>query len=423
VRYWYKQRWAEFFGLLLVALIYFTGLALIDKEENILLILQSYWQWPLLLLSVHLSLRFILPLANQILFVIVAFLATQSLLILKSLGGNWFNQQFNWLLISMVALLAVVSWLKEPSRLANYKYLFGVSALTLLILPAVAGVEHGGSRLWLNFFGYSFQPAEFAKVLLIVFLAAYLAEKREVLSFGQKRFLGLFWPAAKHFAPVFVMWSLSLLILIFERDLGTSLLFLSLFLLLLYLATGRLAYVLVGVFLFLFGAWTSYFLFAHVKTRIDVWLNPLPTDVSGSVYQIAQALFAFAAGGLSGTGLGSGLLGRQIFMPAVQTDFILAVIGEELGFIGAGAVIVCYLVIASLAFSTARQQKNLFLALLMLGLASIVLLQALIITAGSLKFIPLTGLTLPFVSYGGSSLLANFILVGLMLKISALKRN
>lgn len=416
---WWRYRWAEFFGLFLVSLLYLVGWLLLEKELTFKRGLFPFLSFPLLLIAMHLFLKIKLPQANQVLFPAIAFLVSLSLLTLKSLGGSWFNLQLNWLAFSFTALTVVILWLKEPYRLANYKYLFGLSGLIMLLAPAVVGIERGGSRLWLNLFGYSFQPAEFAKVLLIVFLAAYLDDKKEVLAKGQRRFLGLHWPAAKHFGPLLLMWGLSLLILVFERDLGSSLLFFSLFLTLLYVATGRLAYVVVGLVLFLLGAWSSYYLFAHVQARIDVWLNPLPADVSGSAYQLAQALFAFAAGNLSGAGLGAGLLGRQIFMPAAQTDFILAVIGEELGFVGTAAIFTAYLIFATVAFKTAKEQKNSFLALLALGIASIIILQAFIIAAGSLKFIPLTGLTLPFISYGGSSLLANFVLVGLLLVLSS----
>jgi cell division protein FtsW (lipid II flippase) len=319
-----------------------------------------------------------------------------------------FSNQLLWVELGLIAALLVATTLQRPRRLAEFKYLAGSLGVFLLLAPIFFGTVRGGSKLWLVFGGYSFQPAEPAKILLAIFLAAYLAEKKEVLA----------WPKVRHFGPLIVTWLLSLAILILERDLGSSLIFFSLFLVMLYIATGRAAYVGVGLALFLAGTTMAYRLFSHVAARIDVWLAPLPSDISGSVYQVAQSLFALEAGGMTGVGLGAGLLGRAISMPAVHTDFIFSVWAEEAGLLGAAALLVAFLLLFARGFHAAIDANDDFLMLLAAGLATVTAIQAIIIIGGVIKALPLTGVTLPLVSYGGSSVISSFIMLGLILSIS-----
>jgi cell division protein FtsW len=303
---------------------------------------------------------------------------------------------------------------KNYTRLKDYKYVFALVGLVLLIAPMLAGTEKYGARLWLNIGGVSFQPSEIAKILMVIFLAAYLEEKRELLAIANKKLLGIWLPPFKHFGPLLLMWLISLAILIFEKDLGSSLLFFGIFLSMIYIATGRRIYIISGIILFLLGATTCYYLFAHVQIRIDIWLNPW-VDVAGKGYQIAQSLFAIASGDLAGTGLGRGF---PTYIPAVHTDFIFSALAEEMGFMGGLAVITAYLLFICRGFRIALTSKDEFGKLLAAGLASAFALQVFIIIGGVTKLIPLTGITLPFMSYGGSSILANFVLLALFLAIS-----
>ncbi len=408
-----ESRRQELFGLLVVIAIFFSGLSIIDVSKaageltplanrslNIL-------AFPALLLGGHVALRFFGGNSDQLILPLGAFLGTLGLLTLYSLEMS-FSNQLVWVELGLIAAVLVATTLQRPRRLAEFKYLAGSLGVFLLLAPIFFGTVRGGSKLWLVFGGYSFQPAEPAKILLAIFLAAYLAEKKEVLA----------WPRVRHFGPLIMTWLLSLAILILERDLGSSLIFFSLFLVMLYIATGRAAYVGVGLALFLAGTTMAYRLFSHVAARIDVWLAPIPSDISGSVYQVAQSLFALEAGGMTGVGLGAGLLGRAISMPAVHTDFIFSVWAEEAGLLGAAALLVAFLLLFARGFHAAIAANDDFLMLLAAGLATVTAIQAIIIIGGVIKALPLTGVTLPLVSYGGSSVVSSFIMLGLILSIS-----
>ncbi|HET6350613.1 MAG TPA: FtsW/RodA/SpoVE family cell cycle protein [Coriobacteriia bacterium] len=319
--------------------------------------------------------------------------------------------QVTWLFIGVAALVATLAFVPSLEELARYKYTIMIAGIVLLVLPAIIGKEINGAKLWIRFGGVGFQPGEIAKVCIVIFLAAYLSENREMLSVSTRRILGMRLPEPRTLGPLLLMWVVSLFVLVAERDLGSSLLLFGTFLVMLYTATGRGSYVAVGLTLFGGGAYAAFRMFDHVQTRVAIWLDPF-ADASGRGYQLVQSLFAFAAGGLTGTGLGQGLPTR---IPFVATDFIFSAIGEELGLLGAVAVILCFLVFSVRGLATAARARSDMAAFTAVGVVAAVALQAFVIIGGVTRLIPLTGVTLPFVSYGGSSLVSTFILLGLLL--------
>jgi len=328
--------------------------------------------------------------------------------------------QLAWLGVALAVAMAIAVALRSDRWLRLYKYTWAASGLALLALTFVFGSEVNGSRLTLQVGPVSGQPSELLKVILVVFFAAYLAENRVLLADARVRILGsITVPPLPYLAPIGAMLALALGIVVVQRDLGAALLFYAVFLGLLFLATGRRTDVVLGLLLFAAGFALLALLFPHVQQRIAVWLDPW-ADPLGDGYQLIQALHAFARGGLVGAGLGAGLpeIGGRLPIPAVHTDFPLAAIGEELGMTGVIAVLAAYLVIVGRGLRIAAAAHDDFRALLAAGLALVVGVQAAIIAGGNLKLIPLTGITLPFVSYGGSSLLANAIVVGILLALS-----
>lgn len=363
-------------------------------------------------LVAHLALRRLAPAADPVLLPIVALLSGTGIAFLMRLDPELAASQLVWLLVGVVAMVLTLFAVPSLERLARYKYTMMLAGLVLLLLPAFIGVEVNGAKLWLRFAGFSFQPAEIAKVLIVLFLAAYLAENREVLSVSTRRTLGVWLPPARHLGPLVAMWAVSLLVLIAEKDLGSSLLFFGMFLILLYIATGRAAYVLVGTIMFAAGAGGAYLAFGHVQTRVAIWLDPF-ADAAGRGYQLVQSLFALGAGRVLGLGIGNGLPSR---IPFVETDFIFAVIAEELGLVGGTAIIIAYLIFCLRGMATAARARSDIAAFTAAGLVGVFALQTFVIIGGVTRLIPLTGITLPFVSYGGSSILSNFILLALLLR-------
>lgn len=363
-------------------------------------------------LVAHLALRRLAPAADPVLLPIVALLSGTGLAFIMRLDPELAASQLVWLFVGVAALIGTLLAVPSLERLARYKYTIVLVGLILLLLPAVIGVEVNGAKLWLRFAGLSFQPAELAKILIVLFLAAYLAENREVLSVSTRRVAGFWLPPARHLGPLLAMWAISLLVLVAEKDLGSSLLFFGMFLIIVYVATGRPAYVLVGIALFGAGATGAYYAFDHVQTRVAIWLDPF-ADAAGRGYQLVQSLFALGAGRVLGVGINNGFPGR---IPFVETDFIFAVIGEELGLIGGAALILAYLVFCLRGLSTAARARSDMAAFTAAGLVGVFALQTFVIIGGVTRLIPLTGITLPFVSYGGSSILANFILLALLLR-------
>jgi len=335
-----------------------------------------------------------------------------------SLGGLA-QTQLVWLLIGLgiIAVLAVA--VRNDVWLRRYKYTWAAVGVALLLLVFLFGNETNGARLSLTLGPISGQPSELLKVILVVFLAGYLSENRPLLVEESTKIGPIRLPPLPYLAPMVAMWAIALGIVIVQRDLGAALLFFAVFLLLLYVSTARVSFVVLGVGAFVVGAAALYFLFSHVRTRIDVWLDPF-SDPAGAGYQVVQALHAFARGGLIGTGLGGGLptIAGRPPIPALHTDFPFAALGEELGLVGILAILGLYLVLVQRGLRIASAAQDEFRAILAAGLSLVIGVQAFIIAGGNLKLIPLTGITLPFVSYGGSSLLANAVIVGLLIALS-----
>jgi cell division protein FtsW (lipid II flippase) len=383
------------------------------------------------LLLAHIALVMAGRRTDQVLLPAVGLLGGISLLLMERLPQNLVVQtigktdlgladvQLVWLVLSIGLATTLAIVVRSDRWLRLYKYTWAAAGVALLLLTFILGTEINGQRLTLSFGPVSGQPSELLKVILVVFLAGYLSENRSLLVEQSTRIGPISLPPVPYLAPMVAMWAIALGIVVVQRDLGAALLFFAVFLLLLYTATGRAGYVVLGLILFILGAFVMYQLVDHVRTRVDIWLDPF-ADPSGAGYQVVQSLYAFARGGLLGTGLGAGLplISGRLPIPAIQTDFPLAALGEELGLVGIMAILGIYLVVIERGLRIGAAARDDFRALLASGLALVVGVQAFIIAAGNLKLIPLTGITLPFISYGGSSLLVNGIVVGLLLALS-----
>jgi cell division protein FtsW (lipid II flippase) len=327
--------------------------------------------------------------------------------------------QLLWFAIGIVAMLAIAIGVRDDGVLRHYKYSWAAIGIGLLAATLLIGYEVNGARLWIDLGPVSVQPGEFLKIVLVVFIAAYLAETRTLLTSARMRIGFLSVPPLPYFLPMLALFAVVMLIVVRLNDLGTALLFFGTFLTMLFVATGRRSYVLIGLILFLGGSFVAYQLFGHVQARIDVWLDPF-ADPLGAGFQPVRAIYALGRGGVFGEGLGQGLitLGGSLTIPFVHTDFIFTAVAEELGLLGAFALLGFAAVVVFRGLRIAALARDDFSGLLAVGLTASLGLQALIIIAGNTKLVPLTGITLPFVSYGGSSILASFIMVGLLLSIS-----
>lgn len=368
----------------------------------------------------HVGLTVLCRTADQTLYPAVALLSGVGLTLVYRLRPDLATRQLAWIAIGVLAVLAVVSVLRQPDILRRYKYSAAAAGLLLVALAAVFGVDpnNSGARLWLGFGPVLFQPSEVLKVLLVVFLAAYLDENATVLASGTYRLGRLRLPPLPYLGPAVVMWGLSLALLVFQRDLGAALLFFGIFVAMLYVASGRSLYAVVALLAFGAGVAIAHALFSHVRLRVEIWLDPW-ADPRGRAYQIVQGLIALASGGISGAGLG---FGSPTVIPAVHTDLVYAALGEELGFAGALALVGIYMLVVVRGMRVALHATSGFARLAAAGLTSVLAIQTVVILAGSVRLIPLTGITLPFVSYGGSSLLTNYLLLGLLLRLSSLPR-
>jgi cell division protein FtsW (lipid II flippase) len=369
-----------------------------------------------LLVIAHVATRRLAPNADGTLLPIAALLNGVGYVFIARLDHKLAGLQALWIGLGVAAFVGTLLFVRRTRDLERYRYTFALIGIGLLLMPLlpVIGRNINGARLWVRVGGISFQPGEFAKVTLCIFLASYLVEKRELLSVGTRRIGRMVVPDFKYFGPILLAWGLSMVVLVAERDLGSSLLFFALFLAMLWVATARGAYLLIGAGMFAVGSFIAVKAFAHVHERITIWLNPWPV-ANGNGFQTIQALFALSAGGIFGTGLA---LGSPQRIPAVATDFIFAAVGEELGLLGTAAIIIAFLLFVGTGFRIALRAESSFEKLLATGLTTIIGVQAFIIIGGVTRLVPLTGITLPFVSYGGSSLLANYVLLALLLRVS-----
>jgi peptidoglycan glycosyltransferase len=368
---------------------------------------------------------------DQILLPVTAMLGGLSLLLMSRLPQDLVVQtiagarlqlatlQLLWLFIGFVLLGALAILVRQDGWLRYYKYTWAAVGIVLLLLVFVLGQEVNGARLSVTIGPFTGQPSELLKVILVVFLAAYLADNRALLARQSTRIWRVNVPPLPYLLPMLAMWGIALAVVIVQRDLGAALLLFTVFLTLLYVATRRFSYVVLGTILFLLGAFVLYHLFAHVRERVDIWLDPY-ADPLGAGYQVIRALYAFGRGGILGTGLGAGLpqVGTVAAIPAIHTDFVFTGLAEELGMLGGVAICGLYLVIAERGLRIAARAGDEFQALLATGLTLVIVIQAALIIGGNLKLVPLTGITLPFVSYGGSSMLSNAIVIGLLLALS-----
>jgi cell division protein FtsW (lipid II flippase) len=383
------------------------------------------------LVAVHVAFILAGRRTDQVLLPAVGMLGGIGLLLMQRLPQDLVTQQLGplvlklgelqlaWLLVALGVMAVLALGVRSDLWLRTYKYTWAAAGIVLLALTFVFGQDVNGARLTLSLGPINGQPSELLKVILVVFLAGYLSENRSLLAEESTRIGPLRLPPLPYLAPMVAMWAIALGIVIVQRDLGAALLFFAVFLALLYVATGRLGYVVGGLVLFLAGSFVLYHLFAHVQQRVDNWLDPF-RDPSGAGFQTVQALYAFARGGILGVGLGAGLpkIGGYLPVPAVHTDYPLAALGEELGLIGLLAILGVYLVVVERGLRIAASAHDDFRAILAAGLSLVIGIQAFIIAGGNLKIIPLTGITLPFISYGGSSLLANALAIGLLLALS-----
>jgi cell division protein FtsW (lipid II flippase) len=388
-----------------------------------------------LVLAAHLAVRWLAPYADPLLLPLAALLnglgivmiyrlqesgrGNNSGAVIETLTTHAALTQLFYTGLSIVAFIATLMLVREPRVLQRYTYTLGTIGLVLLAIPALLPSSHSainGAKDWIIFGGIQVEPGEFAKILLAIFFAGYLVTKRDVLSLAGRRILGIDLPRGRDMGPVLVVWAASLLVLVFESDIGTSALFFGLFLGMLYIATARTSWLLIGLLLFLFGAGVTQTLFSHVGERFTIWLHPFAHgNQYGNAFQLVQGLEGMAFGGIFGTGLGQG---EPFHVPLVQSDFIMTAFGEELGLTGMMALLLIFALLVQRSLRAAVAVRDPFAKLLAGGLAFAFALQVFIIVGGVTQLIPLTGITTPFLSQGGSSLLASWIVIALIMRIS-----
>jgi peptidoglycan glycosyltransferase len=369
-----------------------------------------------LYLVAHLAVRRFAPYADGTLLPLAAMLNGIGFVTIARLSRDQARTQSAWVAIGIAVFVVTLFLVRDVRIFERYRYTFLMLGLAFLLLPLLPkiGQTINGGRLWVKFGPLFFEPSEIAKVLLVAFFAAYLVDKRELLSQGRVRLGRWFIPSLRDLGPLLLAWGVALLVLAYESDMGTSLLFFGVFAAMLYIATQRGAYVVGSLILLVIGSYIAYKAFGHVRVRVAYWRDPWRDPLNHGLQSI-QGWYALGTGGIGGTGLG---LGNPKLIPDAATDYIFAAIGEELGFVGTIGVIAAFMLFVGGAYRIAADAMRPFSKLFAAGIATIIALQAFLIIGGVLRVIPLTGITLPFVSYGGSSLVANFALLAILLRIS-----
>lgn len=419
-----KRRGVEAFMLAFSILLAMGGYLL--TQLNRTATLPPEWPYALaalliIAISLHLVIRWRIPYADPLILPMVMLLNGLGLAMIHRLdlddvrAHHSAELQLTWLFVAVAVCIAVIIWLRDYRVLQRYPYLLFLTGLILLLLPLMPGIGQAknGARIWIHLGSYSFQPAELAKLVLTIAFASYLVEKREVLALAGARVLGIDLPRPRDLGPILLMWLASLAVLVFQNDLGTSLLFFGLFVVMLYVATEKPSWPILGTVLFLIGAVGAYLFVGHVQTRVSAWLDPFSNYDRN--YQVIQAQFGIAWGGIFGTGWG---LGRPNMTPLAKTDFISAALGEEIGITGLMAIVLIYGIIVARGFRAALGARDPFGKLLASGLSFVFAIQVFAIIGGVTRLLPLTGLTTPFMSQGGSSLVANWVMVGLLLVVT-----
>jgi cell division protein FtsW (lipid II flippase) len=380
----------------------------------------------------HLAVRWLAPWADPLLLPLAALLNGLGIVMIyrlqlsgrngnpgirvATISSSTTTFQVMWSALGVAAFIAVLAAIRETRVLQRYTYTFGAVGLILLAIPAVAGTEVNGAKVWISIGGFSIQPGEFAKLALAVFFAGYLVAKRDVLALAGRRVLGIDLPRARDLGPVLIAWAASLLILVFETDIGTSAIFFGMFVAMLYLATQRTSWLLIGIVLFGAGSFAASKLAGHVSERFQIWLHPFAgQNPTHNAYQLVQGLEGMGFGGVFGTGLGHG---QPFWTPLAQSDFIITAFGEELGLTGLMALLLVFGLIVQRGLRAAVLVRDPFAKLLAGGLSFVVALQVFVIVGGVTDLIPLTGITTPFLSQGGSSVLASWALIGMLMRIS-----
>lgn len=368
------------------------------------------------LVGAHVVMRKLAPGADSTLLPLAILLNGLGYVMIARLSERLAGLQTTWTFVGVAAFALTLIVVRRVNDLVRFKWIFFAVGAGLLLLPVVPGLgfSSGGARIWVSVGPINFQPGEFAKLALALFFAAYLAESRELISRGTWQVGRFLLPEPRDLLPLLGAWGFSVVLMVGQKDLGSSLLFFTLFVVMVWVATEKASFMALGLAMFATSATIAYFLFDHVQTRVSIWLDPW-RSYSGKGYQIAQSMFALGSGGMGGTGLG---LGDPTRIPEAKNDFIFAAIGEELGLFGATAILIAFLLIIGAGLRTAMRAKRDFAKLLAVGLTTIIGVQAFIIIGGVIRVVPLTGITLPFVSYGGSSLVANYVLLALLLRIS-----
>ncbi|MEO9322380.1 FtsW/RodA/SpoVE family cell cycle protein [Nocardioides sp. C4-1] len=422
-----RRRGAELFLLVLALAVGVGGYAAVGLgvQGEVPPDIVGYGGWlAALMVAAHVAVRLVAPYADPVLLPVVAALNGLGLAVIHRLdlteGTDFATQQLTWMTLGVVLFIGTLVVLRDHRVLARFTYTLGLAAIVLLLLPMapVIGRTINGARIWINVGPFSFQPGEVAKVMLVVAFSGYLVLHRDALALAGRRFLFVDLPRGRDLGPILAMWAISFGILVFQRDLGSSLLFFGLFLILLYVATERPGWIVVGAAMFFAGAFAAYHFFGHVRTRVDTWLHPFEYyrgPLGQNSDQLVEGLFGMAWGGLIGRGFGNGDPGR---VPYAESDFIMAAIGEELGLTGVLAVLLMYGVVVERALRTAIISRDNFGKLMATGLGCIFALQLFVVIGGVTRLIPLTGLTTSFLSYGGSSLVASWVIIALLLRIS-----